>query len=77
MPYSRGVPLAGNPIPGSRGMDSLICRPDTPRWIRFLKMLQDLDNEFPDFGLHVQGVKTESSGGKKTYMVDCIKEDVG
>ena len=67
-PYPPGIPLT---MPGER----LTSKNTT--LIRFLKMLQDLDNEFPDFGLHVHGVKTQSSGGRKTYMVDCIKEDLG
>ncbi|MCF8127022.1 MAG: lysine decarboxylase, partial [Deltaproteobacteria bacterium] len=67
-PYPPGIPLI---MPGER------LTSKNTNLIRFLKMLQDLDNEFPDFGLHVHGVKTESSGGHKKCMVDCIKEDLG
>ncbi|MCF8083199.1 MAG: lysine decarboxylase [Deltaproteobacteria bacterium] len=67
-PYPPGIPLI---MPGER------LTSKNTSLIRFLKMLQDLDNKFPDFGLHVHGVKTESNGGQKTYMVDCIKEDLG
>ncbi len=67
-PYPPGIPLI---MPGER------LTSKNAGLIGFLKMLQDLDNEFPDFGLHVHGVKTQSSGGRKTYMVDCIKEDLG
>jgi len=66
-PYPPGIPLI---MPGER------LTSKNAGLIGFLKMLQDLDNEFPEFGLHVHGVKTESTGGKKTYMMDCIKEDL-
>jgi len=65
-PYPPGIPLI---MPGER-----ITGKNT-NLIRFLKMLQGLDNNFPDFGLHVHGVKIEPKGGKKTYMVDCIKKE--
>ncbi len=67
-PYPPGIPLI---MPGER------LTSKNTSLIRFLKMLEDLENQFPDFGLHVHGVKTQLIDGRKTYLVDCIKEGAG
>ncbi|HJO92547.1 MAG TPA: Orn/Lys/Arg decarboxylase N-terminal domain-containing protein [Victivallales bacterium] len=65
VPYPPGIPIL---MPGERITEK------TQSIVDFLKMIEDLDNSFPSFSLHVHGIKTEVVDGKNVYKIDCVKE---
>jgi arginine decarboxylase len=65
VPYPPGIPIL---MPGERITD------ETQSIIDFLKMIEDLDNSFPSFSLHVHGIKIETVDGKNVYKIDCVKD---
>lgn len=66
VPYPPGIPIL---MPGERLTEK------TRNIHRFMMFLQDLENKFPSFGLHIHGVKRVKKDGKTIYMVDCVKAD--
>lgn len=65
VPYPPGIPVL---MPGER------VTPQVKPIVDYLEMCERFDNEFPGFETEIHGVMAETVDGRKTYMVDCVKE---
>ena len=45
--------------------------PQTARIIKYLKLAEEFDNEFPGFENEVHGVMIEEEKGRKNYYIYC------
>ncbi|MFA7506110.1 MAG: arginine/lysine/ornithine decarboxylase [Burkholderiaceae bacterium] len=62
-PYPPGIPLL---IPGERFNRSIV---------EYLKFARSFNERFPGFETDVHGLVVETVDGRKTYSVDCVRQD--
>jgi arginine decarboxylase len=63
VPYPPGIPLI---MPGERLTGT------TKSIQEYLLYARDFDRKFPGFETEIHGLRFDSSGGSRRYLVDCI-----